>query len=955
MFAQLPERQMHVVRWVLTIAWLLIIASLFYDPWTPVLTVPNHPWSPLMLSDSCILVQGKCLVEQPYPLATTLFWGAIVPAAIFILLVFGHEVWRRICPLSFVSQIPRALGKQRQFKRENPNTGKVRYELAKVKSDSWLGRNYPYVQFSWLFVGLCGRILFFNADRLLLAFWLLLTISAAIAVGYLYGGKSWCNYFCPMAPVQQIYSEPGGLFSSKAHTSDTSITQSMCRTVLPDGKEQSACVACQNPCIDIDSARAYWDGLNKPEVSWLRYGYVGLVIGYFVYYYLYAGSWDYYISGAWARQPDQLSSLLSPGFYLFGQVINIPKIVAVPLTLGVFTAIGYRVGRSIEYWAKSYSHKHDFKLLPEVIRHRVFTLCTFFIFNFFFIFGGRPLVQLLPISVQYIYELTLVLLSTLWVYKTWRLSSDLYARENLASRFRKQLEKLQLDLAPYLEGRSLSELNTHEVYILAKVLPGFTREKRHTAYKGVVREALEEGYANYASSLEVLQQLRQELGVTDDEHRDVLEELGIEDPELLNPDRQRSLENQIRLTGYRKSLERLMLLQRQQDLTNIDRLLDPNSIEIDALRRQYSINSQEEAWILSGLTPEAGNLRRAEFLLAQLPDLITCYRGLNQPILHEQHAVLILLKSSIHHKRELIIRTILETIVSLNNDSLSERLGQQAAISLAQQLGNLAPVVLLELLESENWRERLHPEIIAQLTPLSGLANSCAIDYSIAETLDSLAPLLDDRNPLIQTACLYIVVQLDLVGTASLKENRSQTIARNYASIQNSSLLLQETVEIILSASPDYPQLADFPLLEKTVHLFNSDFFHQMYSETLIALAESAEFRTFTDREVITEAGDTCRELLLLIEGNANILFHLPDREVRIERLQLGQTLDELEVLAHSDSQNTIVAEGDFTRILAVPVSAFDDLLDRDRDFARRVLELESRQLQRFMRSLQTM
>jgi hypothetical protein len=38
MFAQLPERQMHVVRWILTIAWLLIIASLFYDPWTPVFT-----------------------------------------------------------------------------------------------------------------------------------------------------------------------------------------------------------------------------------------------------------------------------------------------------------------------------------------------------------------------------------------------------------------------------------------------------------------------------------------------------------------------------------------------------------------------------------------------------------------------------------------------------------------------------------------------------------------------------------------------------------------------------------------------------------------------------------------------------------------------------------------------------------------------------------------------------
>ncbi|HEY9827222.1 MAG TPA: cyclic nucleotide-binding protein, partial [Stenomitos sp.] len=175
MFLQLPERRMHWIRWVLTVGWLLIIASLFYDPWTSALTVSTHPWSLLRLPDSCVQVQGECLSEQPYPLGTTLFWGAIVPAAIFILLVFGHELWRRICPLSFLSQIPRALGWQRQFNRENKNTGKVRYELAKVEPNSWLGRNYPYVQFGWLFAGLCGRILFFNADRLVLASWLLFT------------------------------------------------------------------------------------------------------------------------------------------------------------------------------------------------------------------------------------------------------------------------------------------------------------------------------------------------------------------------------------------------------------------------------------------------------------------------------------------------------------------------------------------------------------------------------------------------------------------------------------------------------------------------------------------------------------------------------------------------------------------------------------------------------------
>lgn len=940
MFAQLPEQRMHWIRWFLTIAWLLVIASLFYDPWTPVLMEPNHPWSPLRLPDSCILVQGQCLVEQPYPLATTLFWGAIVPAAIFILLVFGHEVWRRICPLSFLSQIPRALGWQRQFKRENSKTGKVRYELAKVKPDSWLGKNYPYVQFGWLFVGLCGRILFFNADRLVLALWLLFTIAAAITVGYLYGGKSWCNYFCPMAPVQRIYSEPEGLFGSKAHTSDQMITQSMCRTVLPDGKEQSACVACQNPCIDIDSERVYWDSLNKPEESFLRYGYVGLVIGYFVYYYLYAGSWDYYFSGAWARQSDQLASLLSPGFYLWGQAINIPKLVAVPLTLGGFTAIAYQLGRWIEKRAKVYSRNQSLKLNSEIIRHRIFTLCTFGIFNFFFIFGGRPLVQLMPLWGQYVYDLGLVLLSTLWLYQTWRRSPDLYSRENLAGRFRKQLEKLQLNVAEYLEGRSLSDLNTHEVYILARVLPGFTKQKRHEAYKGVVREALEEGYVNYSSSLEVLQQLRQELGITDNEHREVLEELGIEDPELLNPDRQRSLENQIRLSGYRKSLERLMLLQKQQiesSGNNFDSLLEQNSAEIRALRRQYSITPQEEAWILSGITPEAGNLRRAEFLLAQLPPLISCYRALHQPILRRYDDVLRLLRDSIRHKKELIVQTILGTLEKLSNDP--------AAINLAQQLGQLTPTVLGELLESDNWRDRLNPEVLQSLTLLQEQSSACSLDYSVEKILNSLEPLLYDRNPLIQTACLYITAQLNL--------QHSQAIARDYGSVQNSPLF-QETAKLLLSLSEPHPPLSKFPLLEKVVHLLNSDFFHRMYSETIIALAERAEVRVYTTNEVITEAGDTCRELLLLIEGEAKILFYLPGGEVRVEKLHPGQTLDELEVLAHSDTTNTILADSDVTRILAVPVDTFDDFLELDRDFARRVLELESRQLQRFMRSLQT-
>jgi CRP-like cAMP-binding protein len=935
MFAKLPEPQMHRVRWVLTIGWLLIIASLLYDPWTSALTESNHPWSPLRLSDACIRVQGECLAEQPYPLGTTIFWGAVVPSAIFILLVFGHELWRRICPLSFLSQIPRALGWQRQFKRENKKTGKIRYELAKVSSDSWLGKNYLYLQFGWLFVGLCGRILFFNADRLVLSGWLLFTIGAAIAVGYFFGGKSWCQYFCPMAPVQSIYSEPGGLLSSKAHMSEQQITQSMCRTVLPEGKEQSACVACQNPCIDIDAERTYWDSLPKPEAGFLRYGYVGLVVGYFVYYYLYAGNWNYYFSGAWLRQTDQLASLLAPGFYLFGQAINIPKLLAVPLVLGGSTAIGYWLGLFIEKRIKSYNRRHHPNLNFEIIRHRIFTLCTFAIFNFFFIFGGRPLVQLMPLWVQYIYDLGLVLLSTLWLNKTWRRSPNLYSRENLASRFRKQLEKLQLNVAQFLDVRALGDLNIHEVYVLAKVLPGFTKEKRHQAYKGVVREALEEGYVNYSTSLEVLQQMRQELNISDDEHRQVLEELGIEDPELLNPNRQRSLENQIRLNGYKKSLERLMSLQQQQPNRNgFDYLLEQDSTKIRSLRSEYSITPLEEDAILSGFAPDTGNVQKAEFLLARLSELIACYRALNQPLLKEHQEVLILLQENIHHKKEILVQKILETLEALPNEP--------QALVLAQSLQQLTSLVLAELLEQDYWRDRLSSEIFQTLTQPGATSSYCSLESSTEEILSHLAILLQDPNPLIQSAALYGIAQLD--------RERSLESSRILLSQANSNLV-KETATQILN-SENHP-LTAFSTLEKLVYLFNSDFFHRMQSETLIALAERATIKTYSKGKTITEAGDTCRELLLLIEGDAQIRYHLGD-EIQVKSLYPGQTLDELEVLAHSTSENTIVADSEKTRILAISVDTFDEFLDSDPDFARRVLELESRQLQRFMRSLQS-
>lgn len=528
------EKRMHYTRWILTIGWSLLIFSLFYDPLTPWLTDPANITSPIRLDlNTCVEVQGECLAEQPYAIGARVFWAAIVPAGIFILFVLGHEFWRRICPLAFVSQIPAALGWQRQQTQSNRKTGRGRTSVVTVDQNSWLAQNHTFLQLGLFYLGLCIRLLFVNADRLALGFFLLGTIVAAIYVGYLFGGKSWCQYFCPMAPVQTIYSEPRGLLNSAAHDSNRQkITQSMCRTVGPDGIEQSACVACQAPCIDIDAERSYWTSITRLDKRWLYYSYFGLTIGFYVYYYLYAGNWKYYFSGVWTHEEHQLATLLEPGFYILGYAFPIPKLVAAPLTLGLFGLVSYWIGTRLEKRLKVHFLTQKQPAGLELIRHKMFTMCTALIFNIFFMFGARPNLHLLPIALQHLFTVTVAITSGLWLHRTWKRTPALYKQERLASRLREQLRRFNLNVGKFLEGRSLDDLTAEEIYVLAKILPDFSQEKRLQGYQEILKEAIEDGYVKPASSLSNFKQMRQELNISDQDHENILTSLGQKYPAL---------------------------------------------------------------------------------------------------------------------------------------------------------------------------------------------------------------------------------------------------------------------------------------------------------------------------------------------------------------------------------------------------------------------------------------
>ncbi|AFY83424.1 4Fe-4S binding protein [Oscillatoria acuminata] len=513
MLSQISESKMHLIRVGLASAWLLLIASLFYDPISHHLTASINLFSPFRAARECVLVQGKCLdILQPYPIGMRIFWGIVIPSAIMILLVCGHETWRRICPLYFLSQIPRALGLKPRLN---------------IHNNTWLVHHHLYLQFLLLFIGITSRILFINSHRILLGGFLLFTIASAIGVVYLYGGRSWCHYICPFGIVQIILTGPRGLLGSEAHQTPTaSITQSMCRITDPlTGQEKPACMSCKSPCLDIDAERSYWEQLTKSGRKFIHYGYLGLVVGYVVYYYLYAGNWTYYFSGVWSHEANQLSSLLNPGFYISGQPIFIPKLMAAPLILGVCIVLAYLLGIKLEKAYKGYLKRRNSEIPPEQVLHRLFSIWTFAAFNVFFMYGGRPEILRFPVILQLLFNGLVVGVSTLWLARTWNRSVQDYTQESLAQKLARKLKKFPVDWSPCLDNRGLEALKANQIYILAQVLPLVTEQSRKMVYKGVIKEAIQSNNFKVYPGLDLWEWLRQQVGLTQLEHDAILREI----------------------------------------------------------------------------------------------------------------------------------------------------------------------------------------------------------------------------------------------------------------------------------------------------------------------------------------------------------------------------------------------------------------------------------------------
>jgi len=227
-----------------------------YTGYTPGL--PTWFWQVARLFTFLLTLGLVALLVLNGPLGLKVFWGMAIPSVPFLLLV-APGLWRQVCPMAFLNQLPRLYGFSRN--RELP--------------EFWKLAAFP-IAVGLFVVCVALRVPLLNQSAGVLAGGLLGVLGLAFLGGYVFKGRSgWCGTFCPLGPIQRTYGQAP-------------------LTVVPNGYCPT-CVGCQKHCYDFNPRAAVFSDLydDDPRHAWQRRFFMGLLPG------LIGG---YFLQGA---QPDQ--------------------------------------------------------------------------------------------------------------------------------------------------------------------------------------------------------------------------------------------------------------------------------------------------------------------------------------------------------------------------------------------------------------------------------------------------------------------------------------------------------------------------------------------------------------------------------------------------------------------------------------------------------------------------
>ena len=213
--------------------------------------LPLWLWWAMRVATMGVTLALLALLWWAPPWGLKLLWGLAIPV-LPALLVVAPGLWRQVCPMATVNQLPRLMGITR-------------------------ARDLPAALKRWAFAISVGLFVFAVALRVPLlnhsatavALGMTAVLMVAFAGGMLFKGRSgWCGTFCPLAPVQRTYGQAPLVV----------VRNGFCEP----------CVGCQKSCYDFNPRAAVFSDIydEDPRHAAQRRLFMGLlpglILGYFV-------------------------------------------------------------------------------------------------------------------------------------------------------------------------------------------------------------------------------------------------------------------------------------------------------------------------------------------------------------------------------------------------------------------------------------------------------------------------------------------------------------------------------------------------------------------------------------------------------------------------------------------------------------------------------------------------
>ena len=540
-----------------------------------------------------------------YDFGTHLVWTILIPLLPIGLLIIGFSKWRDICPLAMISKISQRIN---LFKKR--------------KVPKWFEANFWYLQYFFLFSALTLRLITLNFDAYLLCIFFIFVTLFAFVTNLFFTGKTWCNFFCPVGVVEKIYT------ISNAKNYDHN---SACGT----------CTACKKNCPDIDLESNYWKEGAIAQKNFVFYSFPGMILGFYLYFYLQSGSFSYYFDGTWT---EDSFSLLSSGFFF---APSVPVVLAAPVTLALFTLASYALFKRIERLA--WKHKLFKHINYETTVHRVKTFASFVAFNIFYIFAGAPAFSSYPLAYGLFYFLV-VCVSSIILYKEVFRQEVYFIQERFA-----------LKLIKRWDATKEIPANLKEIYY-SYVSDTKNKKDRLKMYKASITELLEEGILN-EHSMRSLEKLREQIGITKQDHEKVLREIRMSNETLFDDSIDKSAEKIFQEKSYKRMIENAF-----------EEGLEIDKAYLESLQKQFCISNTVHKTIMDSIVKGNDSVpKEIQRLLETIHELIqiqnSIYEDGTREILFLKYSV----KNEFAFARKDLF-SILFTIYKENHDTLKDLL-----------------------------------------------------------------------------------------------------------------------------------------------------------------------------------------------------------------------------------------------------------------------------------------